>query len=255
MPHTAESYWPATKHPWACVLFVLPLLLTYEIGLYITGCPPEELRNGADAWLRAGLDAIGLSSIYGAPCLLIFVLLIWGFIRREGLPNDTVGVWVGMVAESAAYALLLMGLSQGMWHVLLRADGMLGQPNQRIAFLQVSAEPGPMWGQIVSFLGAGIYEEALFRLLIFAGLVRLFSWADMRSAFNIALSALASALLFAGAHHLGPNGDPFSVYIFAFRTFAGLYFAILYQARGFGIAVGAHAGYDVLVGLIMQVPG
>jgi hypothetical protein len=31
-----------------------------------------------------------------------------------------------------------------------------------------------------------------------------------------------------------------------------LYFAWLYQARGFGIAVGAHAGYDVLVGLILQ---
>jgi hypothetical protein len=254
MPQTPESYWPATKHPWACVLFVLPLLVIYEVGLYVSGCPPEELRNGADAWLRAGLDAIGLSPLYGAPCLLIFILLIWGLLRREGLPSDPLGVWLGMIAESAAYALVLMALSQGMWHVLLRADNVLGQPNHRIAFLQVSAAPEPMWGQIVSFLGAGIYEEALFRLLIFAGLVRLFSWADLRTTFNVMLSAFASALLFAGAHHLGPNGDAFSIYVFAFRTFAGLYFAILYQARGFGIAVGAHAGYDVLVGLILQVP-
>ena len=37
-----------------------------------------------------------------------------------------------------------------------------------------------------------------------------------------------------------------------FRTLAGLYFAWLYCVRGFGIAVGAHAGYDVLVGLFVK---
>ena len=69
----------------------------------------------------------------------------------------------------------------------------------------------------------------------------------------LSLAAFASALLFAGAHHLGPNGDAFNVYVLAFRTFAGVYFAAIYYLRGFGVAVGAHAGYDVLVGLIMQV--
>ena len=29
------------------------------------------------------------------------------------------------------------------------------------------------------------------------------------------------------------------------------YFALLYQLRGFGIAVGAHTGYDLLVGVLM----
>lgn len=253
MPNLNESYWTATKHPWACVLFVLPLLATYEIGLYVSGGgAPEDLRNGADTWLRAALDAVGVSPVYGAPSLLIFVLLVWGFLRRDGLPSDVLGVWLGMIAESAAYALVLAGLSHGMWHVLLRADHVLGQPSHRIALLQVSAAPEVMWAQIVSFLGAGIYEETLFRLLIFAGLVRLFSWTEMRTSFNILLAAFASALLFAGAHHLGPHGDPFNVYVLAFRTFAGVYFAWLFQTRGFGIAVGTHAGYDVLVGMVLS---
>src|SRR5262249_51793858 len=140
--------------------------------------------------------------------------------------------------------------------LLMRADDVLGQPSQRIALLQTSADPAaapePMWGQIVSFLGAGIYEETLFRLLLFAGLVRLLAWSDQRiSSFAIVLAAFASALLFAGAHHVGPHGDPFNIYVLSFRTFAGLSCAGLYCARGFGIAVGAHAGYDVLVGLIL----
>jgi hypothetical protein len=258
MPTEADNYWSATKHPWACVLFVLPLLATYEIGLIVLGhTAPEDLRNGADAWLRSALGEVGISPIYGAPCLLVFVLLLWGLLRREDRPLDKLGVWLGMTIESAGYAVLLLGLSQGLWHLLLRADTVLGQPSHRIAMLQLStdarAAPEPMWGQIVSYLGAGIYEETLFRLLLFAGLLRLFSWSDARTSLAAGfLAALGSALLFAGAHHIGPNGDPFNAYVFSFRTFAGLYFAWLYQTRGFGIAVGAHAGYDVLVGLILQ---
>ena len=38
---------------------------------------------------------------------------------------------------------------------------------------------------------------------------------------------------------------------FLFRVLAGLYFTAIYQFRGFGIAVGAHACYDVLVGIHM----
>jgi hypothetical protein len=255
----ARSYWSATKHPWACVLFVLPLLAIYEIGLYVNGnAAPDMLRNGADAWLRAALSEVGISPVYGAPCLLVVVLLMWGFWQREDRPLDNVGVWVGIAAESAVFALVLLGLSQGMWHVLVRADTVFGQPSHRIAaLLQLSAEssrsPEWIWGHLVSYLGAGIYEETLFRLLLYAGLVKLFSWGQPSISFNtFMLAAFSSALLFAGAHHVGPNGDPFNVYVLAFRTFAGLYFAWLYHARGFGIAVGAHAGYDVLVGLILQ---
>ena len=254
MPNEADNYWSATRHPWACVLFVLPLLATYEIGVHLTGAAtPDALRNGADAWLRAALAHLGVSPVYGAPCLLVAVLLLWGFWRWGERPIDNVGVWVGMAAESAVFALLLLALSQGLWHLLVRADTVLGQPSQSIALLQTStASPESIWGRIISYLGAGIYEETLFRLLIHAGLLRLFSWAEARVSFNaFVLAALSSALLFAGAHHLGPHGDPFNAYVLSFRTFAGVYFAWLYHARGFGIAVGAHAGYDVLVGLVV----
>lgn len=256
MSNEGDDYWSATKHPWACVLFVLPLLATYEIGLYALGyAAPEDLRNGADVWLRSALSEVGISPVYGAPCLLVFVLLLWGLMRREGQPTDKLGAWVGMTIESAAYAVLLLGMSQGLWMVLLRADHVFGQPSHRIAMLQWTSQATPesMWGQIVSYVGAGIYEETLFRLLLYVGLLRLFTWSKSRvSLFAVGLAAFASALLFAGAHHIGPSGEPFDVYVLAFRTFAGLYFAWVFHVRGFGIAVGAHAGYDVLVGLIVQ---
>ena len=45
--------------------------------------------------------------------------------------------------------------------------------------------------------------------------------------------------------------EVFDAYVFLFRTLAGVYFAVLFQLRGFGIAVGAHACYDVLVGVVV----
>lgn len=259
MPSEHDDYWKATRHPSACVLFVLPMLALYEAGLLLApAVAPDQLRNGADIWLRSLLSEIGISAGYGAPCLLVAVLLIWLLWTRQGWPGDHLGVWIGMAAESAAYAVLLLALSQGLWHVLLQADHVLGQPSQRIAMLQMPTQPGnavpePMWGQLVSYLGAGIYEETLFRLVLFGGLLRLLTWPEAKPApLGVGLAAFASALLFAGAHHLGPHGDPFNAYVLSFRTFAGLFFAWLFQFRGFGIAVGAHAGYDVLVGLILQ---
>jgi membrane protease YdiL (CAAX protease family) len=60
-----------------------------------------------------------------------------------------------------------------------------------------------------------------------------------------------SSLAFAAVHHLGPSGETYQGFVFLFRTLAGLYFAVLYQARGFGVAVGTHACYDILVGVVL----
>ena len=114
------------------------------------------------------------------------------------------------------------------------------------------AVPEPALELIVCFLGAGIYEETLFRLLLFSGLLALFTLMDLPVLWSLTLAAAGSALAFAAAHHLGVNGDPFHGYVFAFRAAAGGYFAWLYHTRGFGVAVGAHAGYDVLVGLLLR---
>jgi membrane protease YdiL (CAAX protease family) len=258
MPDPGDSnYWQATRHPWSCVLFVLPLLTAYEVGVRWLApvAPPEEVRNGADVWLRQALAAAGVSPAYGAPALLLALLLTWAMWRRQDRPSDQAGVWCGMVGESAAYALVLLALSQGLWQVLQSANRVLCSHAPRPVALSWpgpgAASPEPALEQIIGFLGAGIYEETLFRLLLFAGLMAIFTVADFPRGWGFGLAASASALLFAGAHHLGPHGEPFNGSFFAFRCAAGLYFAILYRLRGFGIAVGAHAFYDVLVGLLL----
>ncbi len=247
------SYWTATRHPWSCVLFVLPLLLLYEFGLYWLGpAAPEAARNGADVWLRRALTAAGVSTIYGAPCVLVAVLLAWSFWRRQDRPADQVGVWVGMTVESALFALALFGASQALIHATAALEQRLGPGSLRMLSWSAAQTLEPAFEPIIRSMGAGIYEETLFRLLTYSALLALCTMAEFPPRPGVAIAALGSALLFATAHHLGPGGDAWNSYVFAFRSLAGLYFAGIFQARGFGIAVGAHAGYDVLVTLIVR---
>jgi membrane protease YdiL (CAAX protease family) len=257
-PAGAPSYWQATRHPWSCVLFVLPLLAAYEAGVrWLSADAPEACRNGADVWLRSAVAAGGLSPAFGAPAVLLLIMLGWALWRRQDRPADQAGVWVGMVIESVVFALVLLAASQGLWYLLQTADRVLCNHAVRPVALswpvRPAGTPEPAVQLIIGFLGAGIYEETLFRLLLFSGLAAIFTLTDFPGGWTFALAAGASALLFAGAHHLGPHGEPFNGNFFAFRTAAGLYFAGLYQVRGFGIAVGAHASYDVMVGLLLGV--
>jgi hypothetical protein len=234
------AYLAATQHPWPCLLFVLPLVAGYEFGvLELGGAHPESLRNGADNWLRLGLTHLGLPFFWLPPALLLATFVLWTLRRWPDRPGDLLGVLTGMALESVTFALGLWLVSRGL-PPLLQHFGV---------GLSLSAAPAPpaVLRQAVTYLGAGIYEEALFRLVLFSALVALLGRIDAGGMAAPLLAALASATLFAIAHHIGPYGQPYSNYLFVFRLLAGLYFAVLYQLRGFGVAVGSHACYNVMI--------
>jgi membrane protease YdiL (CAAX protease family) len=66
---------------------------------------------------------------------------------------------------------------------------------------------------------------------------------------GIALTVIATSLLFSAAHYLGPHGETFDSFSFWFRCTAGAFFALLFVHRGFGIAAGTHALYDIMASL------
>jgi hypothetical protein len=100
-------------------------------------------------------------------------------------------------------------------------------------------------------LGAGLYEELLFRVVLVGAIAaaarRALGW---RAGAAGALAVGAGALLFSLAHHVGAYGDPLTLQAFTFRLVAGLFFSALYVLRGFGIAAWTHALYDVGVLLL-----
>ena len=114
-----------------------------------------------------------------------------------------------------------------------------------------------LWVDIVTGIGAGIYEELIFRLVLICLLMLLFQDVfGMKKKAAVILSVLISAVLFSVHHHIFfangqfHTGDIFTVGKFTFRAMAGAYFAILYAVRGFGITAGTHAFYNILAAIL-----
>jgi len=110
---------------------------------------------------------------------------------------------------------------------------------------------------IVTGIGAGIYEELIFRLILIVALMIFFQDLLRMSYRNsIILSVVFSAALFSAHHHIFfingqfDRGGAFNWTEFGFRTMAGIYFAVLFSVRGFGITAGTHAFYDIIATLI-----
>jgi hypothetical protein len=236
-----RGYISATRHPWPCLLFLLPLLLAYEIGVMrLSGAQPELLRNGADTWLRSGLQATGFPQAYLAPGLIVAIFLAASWWQRSDRPPHSVFVCIGMALESGLLAFVLLRASQLLRPTLEAYDVHLALgPNDKTL------------RRVITFVGAGIYEEVMFRLLLFFLLGCILKVMLVPSVLAMPMKMVLSALAFAAAHHVGPYGEAFDSYLFVFRTLAGLYFALIYQFRGFGIAVGTHAGYDLLAGVLI----
>ncbi len=234
------SYFQATRHPWPSLLFLLPLLGAYEAGvLWLGGPQPGALRNGADAWLHWAFESVGVNFAYAPPLLIALFFCGWSYSARAKRPQDLIGVVSGMVIEAIFFAL-------GLWGVSRALGPILDHFGIRLALAPAQSQAV---GQAITFIGAGIYEEVLFRLLLFSALNFLLRLMFVPSVLTVPLAAVGSAALFSAAHHVGPFGEPYDGEVFLFRLVAGVYFAVVYRMRGFGVAAGAHALYDVVVGV------
>lgn len=241
-----DSYWSLARSPLHCLIFLLPLLAIYEVGvLWLGGAQATLLRNGADYWMRDWLLQQGWEAQWLLPVLVIGVLLAWQVMGRFpwSIRIDTL---IGMAAESLLFACVLLMLGQ--------TQDLLFQQCLDPLNLAVSptAAVGSPTARTVSYVGAGIYEEVLFRLLALPLAFVALRIMLVPDRWATVLAVLGTSVLFSLAHYVGPGADSFTSFSFVFRTIAGLFFAVLFVLRGFGITVGAHAVYDVLVGVLLR---
>ena len=231
VPAAGSDYWSQSRRPLASLLFVVPLLVIYETGLICLG--PSAPRNGADEWMRKTLILAGFKAYFLLPVLTVGILLGWHHILRQPLHVPRM-VFYGMAGES-------FGLAVGLW-LSWSLCRILLQPVVNFVGLNIADS----LGTISSYLGAGIYEELLFRLILLNLGIGLLAWMRAGPRASLIGGIVLTGLLFSAAHYVGPSGDPFRCSTFLFRFLAGVLFAVLFRYRGFGIAVGTHAFYDLL---------
>ncbi len=240
-----NDYWVRAREPLASLVFLLPLLIAYEAGaLYFGGPDPAAVRNGADFWMRSWLERMGIHNTLLLPALVLTGLLAWQVIGKYEwkVRGETL---VGMFAESILFAFVLVVAGQ--------TQGYVFQQMQQPAGLSIASAAGS--SSALTFIGAGLYEEVLFRLMLLPACYGIFRATRLSRPWAAGLAVVSTSLLFSFAHYLGGEAYQFTVYSFTFRALAGMFFAALFVLRGFGITAGCHAAYDLIVGLLIGAAG
>jgi len=243
------KYWRASRAPRHSLLFALPLLVLYELLAFtLSHDAILGVRNGADVLLKSLFIGLGGREgliAFGLLLLGTGVLLVARDVRRGGAIEPR--IFIPMLAESVVYA-LLFGLVVGTLTGLL-LGGLVTAPGMRLVAGQAQAALG-LPTQLMISLGAGMYEELLFRVLLVGALAwggrHLLGWRPMWAG---VMATLVGALVFSAFHYIGPYGDRLDLPSFTFRALAGLVFSAMYLLRGFGITAWTHALYDVFLTL------
>ncbi|MCW5764975.1 MAG: CPBP family intramembrane metalloprotease [Phycisphaeraceae bacterium] len=248
--HAADNYWSLSTRPLHALAISSFLVLVYELCslLYLTDLQHGQMRTiKAKNLLADFMQTFGVVGLLAPGVALLVILLIWHILSRDAWHIRPL-VLLGMVLEAAiwTFPLLVFGA------LLKQASSALG--------LWAAADPPGVELMELSWparatisLGAGLYEELLFRLVAIALLH--FAMRDVLRLHETAcrwIAVVGSALAFALYHRVTLAGGEINWPAVAFYFGAGVYFALLYLSRGFGIAVLTHALYDVAVLVILR---
>ena len=241
LPAGKGGYFASTRAPRYSILFALPLLLLYEALAALLETPQGSMRNGADVLLRGTFSAV--LGAYGPAIFMTVVVLIGAGLvamdMRRARESLRPVYFPLMLAESSVLA-LLFGVVIGT--VTAR---LLGAVHLLAAQVPTDINQMSWMTRLMLSLGAGLYEELFFRVVLVSGVaalgVSVLGW-TRRSA--VIFAVVFSAFVFSAFHYIPPYGDKLQIASFTFRFFSGLAFSALYVFRGFGVTAWTHALYD-----------
>ena len=232
-----KAYWRQSKSPFYSLLFALPMLIIYELMIFsFNHSDIIGLRNGADILFRQFFGLFNVYGFYLVGFLVLTALLISYYFhnRQEENRQFRYQYFILMLLESIVFAFIMFIFVDKIGSVLL-SKGFT--PNKKEL--------------VVLALGAGVYEEFIFRVILISGFT--FFLKDilrLHSVTSAVLSVIAAALIFSLFHYMGSLGDVFEIKSFLIRFMAGIFLSILYVFRGYGITAYTHTFYDLLVILI-----
>ena len=228
-----SNYWSVTNSPLYSFIFTIPLFLFYEIGVFtISVNDIVELRNGADVLMRQVLGLFGIYGVYGFSASFMIGFMVAFLRQKKSLQSTAIHgeylIW--MFFESICWG--------GLLYIFMGFTAPLLMTNST----------GTMLQQVVLSIGAGIYEEFVFRVILIAGFSSIlgfvFQWKKIA---KITSGIILSAALFSLFHFMGDYGEEPNFSVFMMRFLAGIFLGFIYVFRGFGPAAYAHTVYDLII--------
>ncbi len=234
--NSIKKYFSDTHTLLYSFLFSLPLFLIYETLILISQPNAEHIvRISVDVWMKSlftyfGVNAVSFSLL--AMMLLGFVIL---YKEKERLKDLRFSYFPVMLVECLIYAIVVAFISNTLISLIFNIAAT--DPVQSLSYLQ----------KLALSLGAGLYEELFFRVILVSLFLLLFNKMFGKKWAAVIASVTLSALLFSAVHYFGSMGDLFTFSSFLYRFLFGLILNGIYIWRGFGVAAWTHALYDVLV--------
>jgi membrane protease YdiL (CAAX protease family) len=241
------GYFEQSAMPFTSLVFLIPLIVVYEVGTRWYASDPVshvEQRIIAFNIMQNFFNWCGAKGQYMPAAAVVGILLTFHILKRDPAGARS-GVLLGMGFESVMYAIPLVTMGYVFQHYLL------------------SHQVADNWRRLlVLSIGAGIYEEMVFRLVLFHLLhMLLVDVLRIPKGRAVPLMVVTSAVLFSLYHYRMPwfpwftltGSEVFEWQSFVFRTLAGIYFGMIFMWRGFGLTAGAHASYDILIVVLRLV--
>ncbi len=229
--HLRRNYWRKTLHPVHSLVLVAPLLLFFHLltAYYGTNLLAPHL-------VGRFLNYFGATEAFLPALLICLVLVLQQAGRRDPWRIEPV-VLAGMVGESIFWTIPLIGINE--------LTGRLSPASN------VTTAPAgeSLLHEATTAVGAGVYEEFVFRLVLISLIVLFFSDAlGLKKNFTLAAGIIAAAIIFALCHFswdqiTGAEAIKWNRLIFL--AVAGCLWGGLYVTRGFAVAVGSHVLWDL----------
>ena len=237
MSNPVKRYYSGTHNLLYSFLLSLPLFIIYEALILISQPDTEHIvRISVDVWMKHLFSFLGVNAV----SFSLLVMMLIGFVilykERERLKDLKFSYFLIMILESLIFAVVVAFISNMLTTLIfnMQVNGAV----ESLTYMQ----------QLALSLGAGLYEELFFRVILVSLLLLLFKQIFNHKNWAAAIAAVTlSALLFSAVHYMGELGDMFSFSSFFYRFLFGLILNGIYIWRGFGVAAWTHALYDVLV--------
>ena len=230
-----SKYISLSKNDFYSLLIITPLFILYQIlGFLNSYESPFIIKNSADVFIKSIFQSFDVK--YGDLAYLIFFIFITLFIvlkNRELFMSSEIKLLFlfGMLLESLIHSMSLLVIMSLVYELLP---------------LSISLFHNNIVEGIYLSIGAGIWEELLFRYILMTALLFIFNkiMYDF-SSFSYLFIIVITSALFSYYHFIGIAPELIDLSIFIYRFIAGIILAIIFIFRGLGIATYTHTFYDL----------
>ena len=226
-----NSYLRASRSFHYSIFLTAPILVIYEIGIHLLFRNSiYEVRNTGDLLLKNLLTLLQLNNPLALTIILLTlfgIVMVIGF-RRESIPEFRSIYLLYMLGESLVWGV-------GLFLVMSLVAALPLQMNTLVEGI----------AQFNLALGAGIYEELVFRAALIPAFAVIFHRAfGINIRFSQLIALVLAAAIFASFHLFM---EEYQLAVFVQRIAGGILLGLIYVFRGYGIAVYSHVLFNMII--------